>query len=237
MQKHFFFQHFQFAVLFSHHSFPVWKEALHVCFGPGGVLALNRVSCYAWERARLSSWVHPNWPPSLLPPLFCPFSPPFLLHFPFSSQTPVKVHLFLVYVVEGITMFFYKCGQPVYMYPLGLKKICSYHQTEKRNISAATRKSTWKSNESWKLTRRPGDWLRPSTRKPLCHYVFLSAMPSLLVSLVKTVVCVGLTVQYSQTSVFECTVAHWDQFWLLRHLFAHWVAFTAALSEFMDPWC
>ncbi len=53
-------------------------------------------------------------------------------------------------------------------------------------------------------------------------------MPTLLVSLLPTVVC-GL-----QPSVFECTVALWDQFRLLHHLFAQRVGFTAGLSEFMD---
>lgn len=65
-----FFQHSWFAALFSHHLFPVWKEALHVCFGPGGVLAQNSVSCYGWERARLSSWVHPNCPSPALATIF-----------------------------------------------------------------------------------------------------------------------------------------------------------------------
>lgn len=43
----------QFTVLFSHQLFPVWKEAFHVCFGPGGVWPPNRMSCYGWEKARL----------------------------------------------------------------------------------------------------------------------------------------------------------------------------------------
>lgn len=80
----FFSQRSYFAVLFSHHLFPVWKEPLHVSFGPAGVLSQNRFSCYGWERARLSSWVHPNclspppvhFIPSLLYPSFHPFPLP-----------------------------------------------------------------------------------------------------------------------------------------------------------------
>lgn len=75
-----------FAVLFSHHLFPVWKEALRVCFGPGGVLAQNTASCYGWETEPDSpleftptASVHP-WAP-FSPPSSLPYLPPSMLLF------------------------------------------------------------------------------------------------------------------------------------------------------------
>ena len=91
----------------------------------------------------------------------------------------------------------------------------------------ATRESTWKSCESYKLSRKPGDWLLSSHRK-ICVIVSFPPGDDHSVDLVH------LTLQYPQPAVLECTAAHFDHFWLLRHLFAQRVAFTAGLSEFMD---
>lgn len=72
---------------FSHHLFPVWKEALHVCFGPGHSVLLQVGECQT-----LSSWVHLN----CHSPLF--FPPSLLLHLPlscFSSLNFTFLHLHL----------------------------------------------------------------------------------------------------------------------------------------------